>query len=287
MVVAEAVTPMRVMSSWTVDLFALTAIAVAAAMYLIGVARHDARRHDTWPRGRTLAFVLGLLMLLIATQSGLATFEPVFTVHVVQHLVLGMIAPVLLVLAAPITLALRVLAGPDRRRVGRVLRHPVTRTLFHPVAGWSLFAGSVALVYLTPLYGASVRSSAVHVWLHAHFLLAGLLFCWPLLGVDAALFRVPHPLRLLVVLLALPFHAFVAVALLGGPEELAAAGAARVLALGIDPIEDVRTGAALLWAIGDFLAVVLAGAIAVSWMRTTERRARLAEGTSAQVGATV
>jgi putative copper resistance protein D len=115
-------------------------------------------------------------------------------------------------------------------------------------------------------------------------LLAGLLFCWPLLGADAGLFRYPHPLRLLVVLLALPFHAFVAVALLGGPEELARTSATSVLALGIDPVGDVRTGAALLLAVGDLLAVVFAGAIAVSWMRTVERRAQITDGPTARAG---
>jgi putative membrane protein len=143
--------------------------------------------------------------------------------------------------------------------------------------GWTLFAASIAVVYLTPVYEASVESGVVHAWLHTHFLVVGLLFCWPLVGADAAMFRVPHPFRLLLVLLALPFHAFVAVALLGGPDVLARAGASRVQALGIDPVSDVRTGAGLLWALGDFLAVVLAAAIAVSWMRTTERRALLME----------
>jgi putative copper resistance protein D len=267
---------MRVMTSWTVDLFALTGVAVAAAVYWIGVARHDAVR-PSWPRGRSVAFGLGLACLVVATQSGLATFEPVFTVHVLQHIAIGMVAPVLIVVGAPVTLALRVLAPGHRRTLGRVLRHPATRAVVNPITGFALFAGSLAIVYMTPLYEASVRSGAVHAWLHVHFLVAGLLFCWPLIGADAALFRVPHPLRLLLVLLAVPFHAFVAVALLGGPEDLAGAAPERLRALGVDPVADVRTGAGLLWALGDFLVVVLAGAIAVSWMRTTERRAQLAE----------
>jgi putative membrane protein len=275
-VTVASLTPLRVATSWTVDPLALAAIAVTGAWYLLAVARHDTHR-DKWPRGRTAVFLTGLAMLVVATQSGLATYEPVFTVHVLQHVIIGMAAPILLVAGAPITLALRTAAPPTRRRLARILRHPVTRTLVHPLVGWMLFAGSIAIVYLTPVYEASVRSGAVHAWLHIHFLVAGLLFCWPLLGADAAMFRVAHPFRLLLVLLALPFHAFVAVALLGGPHDLAGASAAQLHALGIDPVNDVRTGAGLLWALGDFLAVVLAAVIAVSWMRATERRAVLME----------
>jgi len=274
--VATAVTPLRVATSWAVDPVSLALIVVAGVVYVVGVARHDARR-PRWSRWRTTAFLSGLVVLLIATQSGLATYEVVFTLHVLQHLLIGMLAPLLLILGAPITLALRVASPRGRPSIVGALRHPVTRVATHPLVGWSLFAGSMAVVYLTPVYGASVNSAAIHVWLHAHFFGAGILFFWPLLGADAAMFRVAHPLRLLMVLVALPFHAFVAVALLGGPEGLAGVSPAQVRALGIDPASDVRTGAGLLWALGDLVAVALAGAIAVSWMRTTERRAFLAE----------
>src|SRR5262245_33785131 len=142
---------MRVMTSWTVDLFALMGVAIAASCYWIGVARHNASRVP-WPRGRTVAFALGMLSLLIATQSGLAKFEPVFTVHVLQHIAIGMVAPVLIVAAAPVTLALRVFSPAHRRGLGHVLRHPVTRALVNPITGFALFAGSLAFVYLTPVY---------------------------------------------------------------------------------------------------------------------------------------
>jgi putative membrane protein len=274
--VATAVTPLRVATSWALDPLALVAIILTGVAYVRAVTCHDALR-AAWSRSRTVAFLSGLGVLLVATQSGFATYEVVFTLHVLQHVMIGMIAPLLLIVGAPITLALRITSPDHRRFLHRVLRHPITRAATNPLVGWSLFTGSIALVYLTPVYEASVDSPAVHVWLHGHFLVAGLLFCWPLVGADAAMFRVAYPLRLIMVLLALPFHAFVAVALLGGPDGLAVAAPARLQALGIDPVADVRTGAGLLWVLGDLLAVVLAGAIAVSWMRTTERRASLAE----------
>lgn len=250
----------------------LVVTAVAAVLYGVGVRRLGARGR-AWPVARTAAFAAGLLALTLATSSGLArTDTERFSHHAVQHVLLGMVAPLLLALGAPVTLALQAAARSTRTVLLRVVDHPAAAALTHPAVGWGLFGGTLFALYLTPLFGLSLRNDLVHVGVHVHFLTAGCLFFWPLVGTDPVRRRLPHPARLLSVLLLVPVHAVLGLALLGLSEPL-----------GDGPwsLADQRAGAAVLWGTGDLLGLVAGGVVLAQWMGADDRaqavRDRLAD----------
>lgn len=267
-----------VLTQWSVDpaTFALTAVVLGG--YVVGVRRLSAK-DVRWPAGRTVAFLAGITVLVVATQSGLAAYDTVlFSVHVTQHLLLGMAAPVLLALGAPVTLALQASSRPVQRTLLRVLHRPLVRGLTHPVAGWALFGGSLFVLYFTPVFEASLRSETVHVLVHLHFVAAGSLFFWPLVGSDPVPRPLPYGARIVAVLLAVPFHAVLGVALLGTDTLLADGFYAEVRPdWAVAPLTDQRTGAGILWGVGDLLGLVVTLVIARRWMAAEERAGRRAD----------
>jgi putative copper resistance protein D len=267
-------TPFRLLAHWVVEPTSAVLLLVSGVAYLAGVRRLR-RRGRRWPPARTVAFCSGLAVAALATQSGLAAYDGVlFSLHVVQHLLLAMVAPPLLALGAPLTLALQ--AGPDRgRRRLRAALHSRAVVLFtHPVVAWVAFAGGLAVLYFSPLYELSLRNPLAHALTHGWFFASGCLFFWPVVGLDPLPRRLPHGFRLLWVVLALPFHALVGVALLTGRTVLASdyyEGLARTW--GASPLADQRTGGGLLWLAGDLVGLAVLGVVVVQWMGHDQRMA--------------
>src|SRR6266542_2832336 len=192
-------------TDWSLDVTFPVVVGVAAA-YIVGLRRLHARGRS-WPAARTIPFLSGLALILIATESGLAAYDRVlFSLHVVQHVLLGMVAPLLLVLGAPVTLALQAASRPAQRKILRVLHSGPIRVLTHPLTAWLMFGSSVVTLYFTPLYELSLRNDWFHVATHAYFLLAGTLFLAHVVGLDP----IPHALgygaRLLYVLVLLRYR---------------------------------------------------------------------------------
>jgi len=255
-----------------VDIMALAGIAAAGAAYALGIRRLAARGR-AWPVARTASFIAGLVALLVATESGVARYDNVlFSAHVVQHLLLGMLAPVLLVLGRPLTLALQTAAPANRRALRRLLSHRVVRALTNPVVAAVLFTVSLVAVYLTPVYGASLRWGPVHAWLHMHLFGVGCLFAIGLIGADLPR-RGSYPLRLLVVLATVPAHAVLGLALLG-PRVVAGDYYAKLgRTWGPSLLADQHAGAGLMWASGEVFGLVLAGVVFVQWWHASAREA--------------
>ena len=245
------------------------ALGLALAGYVAGVRR--VRR--AWPPLRTAAFVSGVVVVGVAlVLDGRRSFAA----HAVQHVLLGMAAPALLALGAPVTLALQSCRGSLRSRLLRLLHGRAAGLVTHPLVAWALFGGSMLALYLTPLYRVSLSNGLVHELVHLHFLLAGALFFWPVLGVDPVPRRLPHGARLLMVFLTIPFHAIVGLALLGSDP--------------LSPLHseaDHRAGTGALWAAGDLLGLIAVLVVAAQWMRHEERAAAREDrraGTVAGVG---
>ncbi len=270
-----------VVLDWSVDPAMALLVGLAAYLYLLGVRRlarrrpGGDRRSRRWPPPRTLAFAAGLLTLVFATQSGLARYDTVlFSLHTVQHVLLGMVAPVLLALGAPITLALQASARPTHRTLLRVVHHPVVAALTHPLVAWGLFGGTLFALYFSPLFEQSLRNDLVHQAVHVHFVAAGLLFAWPAVGLDPQRRRLSHPGRLLYVLMAVPFHAFLGLAVLSAAEQPLGADVYGAVARDWGPTlaVDQRTGAAVLWALGDLFGLVAGAIVVIQWIKADERR---------------
>src|SRR5215216_3729972 len=187
-------------------------VAIAAGLYIAGlVVLH--RRGDRWPVPRSFSFLLGGLgSIAIATMSALGTYDTVlFSVHIVQHMILMMVAPLFLALGAPVTLALRTLRPRPRTMLLAVLHSKVARVLTFAPLTLALFIATPFALYYSPFYEISLRSGFWHVFLHLHFIMIGALLMWPLMGIDPVPGRISYPLRVLMMFLMLPFHAFLGV----------------------------------------------------------------------------
>ena len=256
----------------SIDPLAVLAVLAGAVLYRLGVARLRARGRP-WPRSRSILFVLGLVALVVATNGPLAGADATrLSAHSAQHVLLGMIGPLLVALSAPLTLALQAGTGTTAARLRRVLHSAPARVLAHPLVGIALFAGSLFALYFTPLLELSLRNGVVHAAVHAHFFAAGAAFLWPVVAVDPVPGRPPHPLRLLAVFLTLPLHAVLGLALLGSDQLLAGGWYGRVLGAG-EALADQRAAGGILWAAGEVVGLVCAGLVLASWMAADEREA--------------
>ncbi|MFA4083457.1 cytochrome c oxidase assembly protein [Mycobacteroides salmoniphilum] len=275
-------TPQRLMFDWRFDLIFGTAALVFAITYLVGVRRLKVRG-DAWPVGRTIAWLSGCAFLLIATSSGVGRYMPaMFSMHMVAHMTLSMLVPVLLVLGGPITLLLRVLpaAGkgdpPGLREWVQMLLHSTfSRFLTHPLVATSLFIGGFYGLYLSGLYDAAVDVHAAHLAMNLHFLLSGYLFYWVVIGIDPSPRRLPPVAKLGIVLVSLPLHAFFGVILMGTKSILGEKFYSNLaLPWRIDLAADQHMGGAITWATGELPLLVVMIALVIQWSRSDERLAR-------------
>ncbi len=253
------------------------ALVVTGVLYLWGVQRLTARG-DAWPIGRTVAFVGGGLgILAVALLSGLAAYDDLlFGAHMVQHMLLSMVATVFLALGAPVTLALRTLPSCPRTWLLDLLHSRFARLLTFPVIPWLLFVGSPFALYFSGWYPATLDSSLLHDLLHLHFVLVGCLFFWPLLGIDPVPGRVGHPFRMLMLIAALPFHAFLGIAIMSVSDNgsgLIAAHQYLPLLGAAQASFQQQLGGGLLWASGDLVGLLFLVVVLTQWMRASEREA--------------
>ena len=252
-----------VAGDWQAPGIPLLATAMASTAYAVGVLRL-AERGRRWSRARSGAFAGGVAVMLVALCSGIAHYDDsVFTLHVVQHLLLSMVAPPLLALGAPITLALQASARPAQRRILRVLHSRPVAVMTYPVVTWLLFSASLIALYATGLYPASLRHPWLHDLVHIHFVAVGALFFWPIVGADPSRWRLPHGARLLYVFLALPFHAIVGLALVTASTPLWAAHS----------VTDQQTGGGVMMLFGDLITLVVFAIVFVQWAQADERAA--------------
>jgi putative copper resistance protein D len=258
---ATDVTARGLVLDWSLDPLPAIALVVAVVLYAGGVRRLG-RRHRPWPRARTASFVAGCAVVAVALLSGVAAYDQShFSVHVVQHLLLAMVAAVLFALSAPVTLALQAGSRTTQRRVLAVLNSKVVRAVTHPVPALLLFGGSLFVLYFSELYALSIRHQYVHDLVHLHFLLVGIVFFWPVVGLDVMRARMPYGARLLYVMVAVPFHAFLGIALLSTSSPLFSNHA----------LSDQRAGAGILWAVGDLLTLTIGAIVLSQWMAHEER----------------
>ncbi len=248
---------------WSISPVPLAGVALMVFAYVVGVRRLT-RMGRHWPRARTASFMVGCGVILVALESGLAAYdERYFTFHVGQHLLLSMLGPPLLALGAPITLALQAGSRRTQQRLLRLLHSRPVLVVTHPLVAWMLFAGSMFALYFSSLYALSLHNPLVHEMVHTHFLIVGMLFFWPVVGLDPTVWRLNHGLRLLYVFVALPFHAFLGIALLSGTAPLFAA----------HTLSDQHAGAGILWAVGDLLSLATVAVVLTQWKAHDDREA--------------
>ncbi len=208
----------------------------------------------------------------MATQSVIAACDDRFDVHVLQHVLLGMVAPFLLALGAPVTLALQASTRSTQIRLLRVLHSPPVRIISHPVVACTLFAFTLFVLYFSPLYGLSVHTPWIHEAVHVHFFVVGCLFFWVTVGLDPVAWRIPYGARLALVIVTVPLHAFLGLALLSTTTPLDGSSSitGRLTAGALVAVQ--HRGAAIMWVVGDLVGLAAGGVVLAQWMRHEERR---------------
>jgi cytochrome c oxidase assembly factor CtaG/putative copper export protein len=273
----------RLAFDWAPQLFFIVFLLVASICYALGIRRLHARG-DSWPKLYTAAWYAGLLVVLVTTQTGVNRYgEIMFSVHMAQHMLLSMVAPPLLALGAPITLALRYLPSRGARpnaRGGRswllaVLRTPLFRLLSNPMFAVALFVSSTFGLYFSGLFAVLMASHAGHLAMSVHFLLIGCLLFWPLVSPDPLPHRPGHGARMLLLVILVPFHAFFGLAIITDTHVLAASWYDRLQRpWGASLLSDQHTGGGIAMALAEPVAFLVAGVILMQWSRADARAAK-------------
>jgi cytochrome c oxidase assembly factor CtaG len=268
-----------VFTQWELLSWATLIILLTAGLYAWGVVRMH-RRGDRWPVGRTLAFGAAMALATLASVSGLAVYDDtLLSVHMAQHMILAMLVPLAMALGAPVTLALRTLPRRPRRWLLAVLHSRAAKVLSFPPLTFALFVLTPWALYFTGWYAATLHSDYLHEMTHLHMVLVGCLFFWPLMGIDPLPGRITYPARMLLVVLTLPFHAFMGVTIMG-QETLIAGSWYPDLADGPmgawlpNPHTDQQLAGGILWSSGDAIGLLFFAVLFVQWVRSSMAEAK-------------
>ncbi len=261
------------MFAWSFDPLAWIPIATAAVLWIVAVQLVDrAHPRSVVPARRTIYFLSAMLVLLLALASSIERYDTtLFSIHMVQHILITMVAAPLIVLAGPITLLLRVVRPQFRHRVILPILHSqIVRFLTHPVVAWLVFAGVMWVSHFSPLFDAALENEWIHRLEHAIYLGAALLFWWPAIGVDPVPGRMGHPARALYVGLQMPQNTFLALAILSATAVLYPHYATNVRDWPPTPLADQQLAAGIMWIVGDVIFILAVLAIVAGWMRHEE-----------------
>ncbi|WP_328459882.1 cytochrome c oxidase assembly protein [Streptomyces sp. NBC_00448] len=262
------------------DPFFLVLCVVLLALYGWGVIRLLARG-DRWAPSRTISFVVGVLTVGLTMCTKLNDYGmAMFSVHMVQHMVLSMLSPILLLLGAPVTLALRALPTAGSGRTGprellvKLLHSRLMRVVTHPAFTIPLFVASLYGLYFTPIFDSLMRSQAGHIAMMVHFLAVGLVFFWPIMGVDPGPHRPGYVMRMLELFAGMPFHAFFGIALMMASQPMVTTFKHPPASLGVHPLSDQTAAGGIAWAFSEIPSVVVLVALLFQWYTSEKRQAR-------------
>jgi len=272
----------RILLGYEPDALMIGLLVIAVALYVKGVMVLT-KRGDKWPVGRTISFAIGISAVDFATSGGLGLYAHFsFSWHMVAHMTLGMIAPIAIVLGAPITLALRTLPqGRNSEERGvrgtllSVLHSRYSSIIVNPVGALVIFDGSLFLLYFTSLFGTLMNTHAGHLFMNIHFLLAGFLFFHVIIGIDPNPKRPPFLVRIVTLLAAMSIHAFFSVALMSSSTLIDSGYFASLQTPWVgDLLADQNKGGAIGWAMGEIPILIALVATFIMWTRDDAREAR-------------
>jgi len=283
----------RVLFSYEPNALMIGVLTLMVALYIKGVVVLT-KRGDKWPVGRTIAFALGISATDFATSGGLGLYAQFsFSYHMMAHMVLGMIAPIGLVLGAPMTLALRTLPqgrNSDERGIrGSLLAalHSKIGVIYtNPIVALAIFDGSLFALYFTDLFAVLMQSHVGHLFMSLHFLAAGFLFFFIIIGVDPNPRRVHHLVQIVILFAAMSIHAFFSVALMSTTTLIDKGFYASLQTpwLG-DALVDQKLGGSIGWAMGEIPILIALVATFINWMRDDSREAKRIDRNTARQAA--
>jgi putative copper resistance protein D len=285
---ADLRSPTTILTSWTLRPGVALLLVVVGGLYLLGAATVRRRTGRSFPRQRRRFYLAGWITLVVALASPVDRYSHLLlSVHMVQHLLLTMVAAPLLLLGAPITLALQASSPRIRQRVLLPALHSwLVKILSHPVVAWSVFAAVMWASHFSPLYERALENETVHGLEHLMYLGAALLFWWPVVGVDPSPSRLSHPARLLYLFLSMPQSALLGLAIYDSDRLLYPHYLATSPRLGQSALSDQHLAGAIMWTTGMFFIVPALALVLVNWMNREEREgARIDARIDAQTAA--
>jgi cytochrome c oxidase assembly factor CtaG/putative copper export protein len=272
----------RVLFGYEPNSLMIGVLVLLVALYIKGVVVLT-KRGDKWPVGRTISFALGISAVDFATSGGLGLYANFsFSYHMIAHMVIGMIAPIGLVLGAPITLALRTLPqgrNPQERGVRGsliVVLHSKVGIIFtNPIIALIIFDGSLFALYFTDLFSVLMSTHVGHLFMTLHFLVAGYIFFSVIIGVDPNPRKIPHLLRIVVLFAAMSIHAFFSVALMSATTLIDKGYYASIQTPWVtDLLADQKLGGSIGWAMGELPILLALIATFIQWMRDDSRESK-------------
>ena len=284
-------TSMSWFTVWDFDVLWGTVVAFGIFLYLYGVVKL-AKRGDKWSVLRTISWILGLLLLFYVTNGAPNAYqEYLFSVHMVGHMMLSMFVPVLLVPGAPVTLLSR--AADARKDGSRGLREwvlwavhtPYAWVISHPLFAGANFAISLVLFYYTPLFRWSTEEHLGHQWMIVHFLITGYLFVQALMGTDPLPHKTGFPLKLMLLIGTMAFHAFFGLGLMGEKTLLVADWFGSMgRTWGDDPLTDQSMGGAFAWGVGEIPTIIITMIVVWQWSRSDDKERKRLDRASDRSG---
>jgi len=277
----EAPNLTRVLLAYDADGLMLALLIFAVALYIKGVLILS-RRGVKWPIGRTIAFAIGISAVDFATSGGLGVYSRfAFANHMMSHMVLGMIAPIGIVLGAPITLALRTLPQARNKEEWGVrgafiaiLHSKLSRVYTNPVVALAIFDGSLFALYFTPLFGNLMQGHSGHFFMSLHFLLAGILFFQVLIGIDPMPNKIPHLVKIIIIFAAMSIHAFFSISVMSATTLLDNGFFALLeRPWATDLLADQKLGGSIGWAMGEIPILLALLATFMQWQRADKNEA--------------
>ena len=268
-------------TTWNIDLIWTLFAVFTSIFYLWGVERLR-HRGDAWPIHRPIMWCGAMAILVYTTSGGVAVYgEFLFSAHMIEHMLLTMLIPVGIVLAAPVTLVARAIeVRHDGSRGMRewflgIIHSKWIGFVGHPLVSTVVFGLSLMVFYYSPLLSWASTTHLGHEWMILHFLLAGYLFVQALIGVDPSPHRTSYPVRMILLMGTMGFHAFFGLSLMTGtslllPEWFGAMGRTW----GDSPLVDQQVGGAIAWGIGELPTLILSAMVVLSWIRSDEREAK-------------
>lgn len=269
-----------VLLAWSFDPTVVVPVVLAAAGYLWAVRSVD-RAHpgNPVPTIRSVCWLLGLGAILVALQSPIERYDTtLFSLHMVQHILLTLIAAPLLALGAPITLLLRFARPETRKRLILPVLHSLpVRIVTFPIVTWLLFALAMWGTHFSPIFNASLEEPAVHQLEHVLYLVTACLFWWPVVALDPHPWRMGEPARIVYTFLQMPQNSFLGLAILSATAPLYAHYATLARDWGPSVLEDQAMAGAAMWVVGDLVFVAAILGTVVRWMHREERQTRAIE----------
>ena len=271
----------RILFSYEIDGLMLGLLIFVVALYIKGVIILS-RRGVKWPVGRTIAFAVGISAVDFATSGGLGLYSHFsFSAHMSAHMIIGMIAPIGIVLGAPITLALRTLPiGRDPQERGirgsfiALLHSKLGKFYTNPIVALAIFDGSLFALYFTPLFGNLMQGHTGHFIMSLHFLLAGILFFQILIGIDPMPQKVPYLVKIIIIFAAMSIHAFFSISIMSASTLIDGGYFAQLeRPWATDLLADQKLGGSIGWAMGEIPILLALLATFIQWSRADKKEA--------------